>query len=122
FVRISVAPANKGESAFGIESNRLVVIGDGPVVVAGLGICIALADGGGVRGSRFGLRSFALLLRRPESSYSLLLDFLTLALSFRLARCSCLALLLRCQPWFPCLLQLAVCFRLGFFAIFIRFK
>src|SRR5262249_56870465 len=108
FVRKSVASANKGESAFGIEADRLVVFGDGPVVVAGLGICIALADKGSVACSRFGFRSFALLLRRPESSNSLLLDFLTLALSFRLCRCSCLALLLRCQLLFPCLLQLAV--------------
>jgi hypothetical protein len=120
FVRKSVASANKGESAFGIEADRLVVIGDGPVVVASLGICIALADKGSVACSRFGFRSFALLLlRRPESSNSLLLDFLTLALSFRLGRCSCLALLLRCQPLFPCLLQLAAGFRsnsLGLYA------
>jgi hypothetical protein len=68
------------------------------------------------RYSRFGFRSFALLLRRPESSNSLLLDFLTLALSFRLGRCSCLALLLRCQLLFPCLLQLAVGWYLSSFA------
>jgi len=61
---------------------------------------------------------FALLLRRLESSNSLLLDFLTLALSFRLGRRS-LALLLRCQPLFPCLLHLAVGFRLGRPAIFL---
>ena len=124
FARKSVASANKGESAFGIESDRLVVIGDSPVVVAGLGICIALANKGSVACSRFGFCSFALLLlrRRPKSSNSLSLDFLTLALSFRLGRCSCLALLLRCQLLFPCLLQLAVGFRLGRSAIFLGFK
>jgi hypothetical protein len=78
-----------------------------------------LADQGSVACSRFDLRSFALLLRCPESGNSLLLDFLTLALSFRLGRCSCLALLLCCQPLFPCLLQLAAGFRsnsLGLYA------
>ena len=80
---ISFAPASKGESAFGIESDRLVVIGDGPVIVAGVGICSALADQGRVACSRLGFSSIALLLR-PESSDSLLLGFLTLALSFRL--------------------------------------
>ena len=34
FVRISVAPVPKGDGAFGIESDRLVKIGDGPVIIA----------------------------------------------------------------------------------------
>ena len=51
--------ADIDESAFGIEADRLVVIGDGPIVVAGLGICIALANKGSVACSRFGFRSKA---------------------------------------------------------------
>jgi hypothetical protein len=72
---------------------------------------------------------FAPLLLRLSGSLPLLLGFLTLALRFGLGHCSCLTLLLRCQPLFPCLLQLAVSFRLGCSsiflgrsAIFIRFK
>src|SRR5262249_1780548 len=113
--RIVIAPMCQYSAVDGCVTDWHVCL----VVVAGLGICITLADKGSVACSRFGFRSFALLLCRPESSNSLLLDFLTLALSFRLGRCSCLALLLRCQPLFPCLLQFAVGFRLGRSAIFL---
>src|SRR5262249_13866161 len=95
---------------------RLVVIGDGSIILAGFGICIALADQGSVAFPRLGFSPLALLLlrRRPESSDALLLGLLTLALSVRLGRCcSCVAFLLHCQPLFLRLLHLAVSIRLS---------
>ena len=66
--RKCVASANKTDNVFGIEFNRVVVIGDGFIIVAGVGICIALADRGSVARLRLGFSAFARLLLSPENS------------------------------------------------------
>ena len=111
FVRISIAPVPKGETAFGIEPDRLVKIGDGPVIVAGVGNCIALADQGRVARTRLGFGSFAVIFGRSDS---LLLGFLISAVSFCLSQR--LAFLPRLKKRLPLLfgfLTLALSFRLG---------
>src|SRR5262249_58486370 len=98
FVCIGVTSANKSNNVFGIECNRVVVVGDGFIIIAGIGICIALADQGSVARLRLAFSAFARLLLSPESSDWWLLSFPTLTLVLRVGRRSRLALLLRCQP------------------------
>src|SRR5262249_11934911 len=72
FFLISKAPADKGESVIGIESNDFVQGRDSPVIVASVGNGVALDHQGGVTlRFRLGRRFGPALLVPAESSASL---------------------------------------------------
>ena len=83
------------------------------MIVAGVGNCITLADQGRVARTRLGFGSFAVIFGRSDS---LLLGFLTFALSFCLSRRTRLAFLPRLKKCLQLLfgfLTLALRFRLA---------